>query len=128
VKILVVDDEPTSLKLAHMVLSTEGHEVSRADAVIQAMEEIARSEPEVILLDLHLPTPDGLDLVRALKADPAKQHIAIVAVTAYPETYPRVEALAAGCEAYIVKPINTRLLAAQMAAALETRKDQPPVL
>jgi CheY-like chemotaxis protein len=121
-KILIVEDEPTSLKLAHLVLSSEGHDVSQADAVIQAMEEIAQSEPEVILLDLHLPAPDGLALVRALKADPARAHIAVVAVTAYPETYPRETALAAGCDAYIVKPIDTRMLGAQMLAALGPKK------
>jgi len=121
-KILIVEDEPKSLKLAHLVLSSDGNEVSQADAVIQAMEEITRSEPEVILLDLHMPSPDGLALARALKSDPARQHIAIVAVTSYPETYTREEALAAGCDAYIVKPIDTRLLATQMAAALEKKK------
>ena len=121
-KILIVEDEPKSLKLAHLVLSGDGNEVSQADAVIQAMEEITRSEPEVILLDLHMPSPDGLALARALKSDPARQHIAIVAVTSYPETYTREEALAAGCDAYIVKPIDTRLLATQMAAALEKKK------
>ena len=121
-KILVVEDEPASMKLAYLVLSTEGHDVSQADAVMRALEEIAESEPEIILLDLHLPQPDGLALARAIKSDPARQHIVIVAVTAYPETFPREEALAAGCDAYIVKPINTRLLATQMAAALKGKK------
>ena len=127
-KILVVEDEPASMKLAHLVLSADGHDVSQAEAVLQAMEEIKISEPEVILLELHMPLPNGLALARALKADPARRHIAIVAVTAYPDTYPREEALAAGCDGYIVKPINTRLLGSQMASALALGNKPPPVL
>jgi CheY-like chemotaxis protein len=121
-KILVVEDEPASLKLAHLVLSSDGHEVAKAEAVDKAIEEITRSEPEVILLDLELPAVDGLTLARKLKGDPARSHIVIVAVTAYPEHFPREEALAAGCNAYIVKPINTRKLTSQVAHALEKLK------
>jgi CheY-like chemotaxis protein len=118
-KILVVEDEPASLKLAHLVLSSDGHDVSSAAAVDAAMDEIATSEPEVILLDLALPHLDGLALARKLKADPARKHIVIVAVTAFPEHYSRDEALAAGCDAYIVKPLDTRKLTVQVAGVVE---------
>ena len=121
-KILVVEDEPASLKLAQVVLSSDGHEVTQAEAVDKAMEEISRSQPEVILLDLGLPRVDGLTLARKLKSDPDKKHIVIVAVTAYPERFPREEALAAGCDAYIVKPINTRSLTSQVAGVVEKLK------
>jgi len=76
----------------------------------------------VILLDLGLPRVDGLTLARKLKSDPDKKHIVIVAVTAYPERFPSEEALAAGCDAYIVKPINTRNLTGQVASAVEKLK------
>jgi CheY-like chemotaxis protein len=124
-KILVVEDEPSSLKLANLVLAHHGHDVTGAEAVIHALEEIDRSEPEIILLDLHLGFPDGLTLAHTLKANPARKHIVIVAVTAYPESYPRDAALAAGCDAYIVKPINTRMLASQMVDALEAGGPKP---
>ena len=80
-KILVVEDEPASMKLAHLVLSSDGHEVTQAEAVDKAYEEISRSQPEVILLDLELPKLNGLELARTLKRDPARKHIVIVAVT-----------------------------------------------
>jgi CheY-like chemotaxis protein len=121
-KILVVEDEPASLKLAQVVLSSDGHDVAQAEAVEKAMEEIARCEPEVILLDLALPKIDGLTLARKLKSDPAKKHIVIVAVTAFPEHFPREEALAAGCDAYIVKPINTRSVTSQVAGVVKKLK------
>ena len=116
-KILVVEDEPICMKLAHVVLSSEGHEVTRAEAVLNAMDEIARSMPEVILLDLAMPYIDGLALARKLKADPNTKHIVIIAVTAFPERYSRTEALAAGSDAYILKPIDTRKLTEQVSEA-----------
>ena len=57
---------------------------------------------------------DGLALVKKLKADPETGDIHIVAVTSYPERYPKAALLAAGCEAYIAKPINTRTLPGQL--------------
>lgn len=118
-KILVVDDEPVCLKLAQLVLASEGNAVSEAAAAVDAIEEIVRSAPEAILLDLKLPGIDGLTLARRLKGDPRTQHIAIIAVTAFPEDFTRQAALAAGCDGYIVKPINTRKLPAQVAAVVE---------
>jgi CheY-like chemotaxis protein len=119
VKVLVVEDEPASLKLAHLVLATEGHEVAKAEAADKALEEILRFEPDVILLDLELPGIDGLTLARLLKSKPETQHIAIVAITAFPERYSQERALSAGCDAYLAKPVNTRKLSQQIADAVE---------
>jgi CheY-like chemotaxis protein len=118
-RILVVEDEPACMKLAHVVLAADGHEVAGAGAVDSAIAEIARSEPEVILLDLELPHINGLDLARKLKRDPATRHIVIIAVTAYPERFPREKAIAAGCDAYIVKPIDTRRLNDQVTSVTD---------
>jgi CheY-like chemotaxis protein len=116
--ILVVEDEPTSLKLAHLVLAAEGYQVTEAEAVGKAIEQILEAEPEAILLDLELPGTDGLTLTRWLKGDSQTRHIVIIALTAYPELFTREIALEAGCDAYIIKPINTRKLPQQVAQAL----------
>ena len=63
-KILVIEDQPTQLKLAHHVLSSAGHNVTDAEAAEQAFAAIKRDRPELILLDLLLPDIDGLTLVR----------------------------------------------------------------
>lgn len=115
-KILVIEDQPTQLKLVHHVLSADGHDVTDANAAEQAFKAIKRDRPELILLDLVLPDIDGLTLVRRLKADPETRNIHVVAVTSYPEEYPKAAALAAGCDAYLVKPINTRELSGQLTA------------
>jgi len=109
-KVLVIEDDPTDLKLVGAVLRISGHTVDWRTAAEGAMEAIAADKPDVILLDLRLPGMDGLALVRLLKTSAGTRQIPIVAMTAYSDQYQREELLAAGCEAYIVKPIDTREL------------------
>jgi CheY-like chemotaxis protein len=116
--ILIVEDDATELKLVSVVLSSDGHCVSGHRSAEEAMTEIRASVPQVILLDLKLPGMNGLDLARRLKADPATRDVPIVAVTAAPETFSREAALAAGCDAYIRKPLDTRALDRQIASAV----------
>ena len=108
--ILVIEDNPSHLKLAHLVLSAAGHIVNDAEAALQAFAAIKEDKPQVILLDMELPGMDGLSLVRKLKDDPETRDIHIVAVTSYPERWSKTAALEAGCDAYLLKPINTRTL------------------
>jgi CheY-like chemotaxis protein len=109
-KILVIDDEPTELKLAHSVLNASGHTVTAIDVAEDAFGSIKADRPEIILLDLGLPGMDGLALVRALKADPHTRDIRVVAITSFPERFSQYDAMEAGCDAYLRKPVNTRTL------------------
>lgn len=118
-KILVIEDQPAQLKLAHLVLSAAGHDVSDAEVAEQAFAAIKADRPQLILLDLGLPDMDGLTLVRKLKAALDTRDIHVVAVTSYPEQYSKVAALAAGCDAYLLKPINTRKLSGQLNTVAE---------
>jgi two-component system cell cycle response regulator len=120
IKILIIEDHAVDLKLADLVLSTAGHDVSTAEAAEQAFAAIREARPQLILLDLDLPGMDGLAIARKLKGDPDTRAIHIVAVTCcYPEEYPKAAALAAGCDAYLLKPINTRKLSDQLNAVAE---------
>jgi CheY-like chemotaxis protein len=118
-KILVIEDDPVDLKLADLVLTSDGHSVVKVEAALPAFDEIERCPPEVILLDLRLQDIDGLTVARRLKSDPATAHIAILAVTSFPELYSRPAAMDAGCDGYILKPINTRTLTRQVHEAVE---------
>jgi CheY-like chemotaxis protein len=122
-KILVIEDHPSQLKLAHLVLSAAGHEVSDARAAEEALDAINRERPQLILLDMSLPGMDGLALARKLRADPATCDIPIVAVTSFSEKYSRGEAIAAGCDAYILKPLSTRELPSQLDELLTRRAE-----
>src|SRR5689334_10565385 len=99
--VLVIEDQPPELKLARDVLSAAGHEVSAVRSAEEALEIVKRARPDVALVDLVLPGIDGLALVRMLKADPETQSIPIIAITGYPEGFPRRTALAAGCDVYL---------------------------
>jgi len=118
-KILVVEDQVIASKLAVHVLSAAGHDVTRAEAADEALAAIKADHPTVILMDLLLPGMDGLTLVRKLKADPATRDIPIVAITSHPEKFTMAEVLAAGCDAYLRKPINTRTLPATLTDVVE---------
>ena len=117
--ILIVEDDPTDMKLLSAVLQSGDHRVLEKGSAEQAMEEIKLRHPEVILLDLQLPGMDGLTLARRLKQDPQTQHIPVIAMTAAREKFGKEEALAAGCDAYIVKPVNTRKLSEQIVSAVD---------
>jgi CheY-like chemotaxis protein len=116
--ILVVEDNPTNLKLVCELLACEGHEVQRAVDAEEALERIKVSGPDLILMDLGLPGMDGLSLTRILKADAATRKIPVVALTAFAMKGDDLKAFEAGCDGYITKPINTRVLPRQVAEFL----------
>jgi CheY-like chemotaxis protein len=107
-RVLIVDDNPTNLKLVAYLVKANGYEVDTAGDAESALAAIRANRPQVVLMDLQLPGVDGLELTRQLKADPATHDIAIIAVTAYAMKGDREKALAAGCDDYVTKPIDTR--------------------
>jgi CheY-like chemotaxis protein len=117
-RILVVDDNPTNLKLASDVLEWSGYQVWRAADAEQALTIIEESPLDLILMDIGLPGMDGLELTRKLKADAATKRIRIIALTAFAMKGDEQKVLEAGCNGYIAKPIDTRVLAAQVARCL----------
>jgi two-component system, cell cycle response regulator DivK len=109
-RILIVDDNPINLKLARVVLMTEGYDIQTAASAEEAVARIPSWRPDLILMDIQLPGMDGLQLTRLLKGDRATRHIIVVAITAYALSGDERKALDAGCDAYLPKPIDTRAL------------------
>jgi len=120
--VLVVDDHALNLKLLQHVLEYEGHEVVVADSLAAAERAFIEAKPALIVLDVQLPDGDGLDLARRVKAMPPSESCAIVACTAEAMKGDRERALAAGCDAYVSKPIDTREFAALVASMLPSRR------
>jgi two-component system, cell cycle response regulator DivK len=108
--ILIVDDNLANMKLVRVLLSSEGYDVHTALDAQQALTELRSSRPDLILMDIQLPGMDGLELTRRLKSDPATRDIKIVGLTAYAMRGDQERILAAGCDGYIPKPIDTRTL------------------
>jgi CheY-like chemotaxis protein len=113
-RILIVDDNQTNLKLASEVLELEGFEVLRAADANEAVAALREGVPALILMDIALPGMDGLELTRRIKADPATSAIPVVALSAFAMKGDQEKAIAAGCDGYITKPIDTRALGGQV--------------
>ena len=112
--IMVVDDNPTNLKLACNVLKFEGYAILEARDAEEALEMIRRTPPDLILMDIALPGMDGLALTRHLKGNPRTSNICIVALSAFAMKGDDRKAFDAGCDGYITKPIDTRRLPGQI--------------
>ena len=118
IAILVVDDNPTNLKLVSDVLEFDGYRILRASDAEEAQEIIRSSPPHLILMDIALPGMDGLTLTRRLKEDEATRGIVIVALTAFAMKGDDDKAKLAVCDGYITKPIDTRKLSKLVAGYL----------
>jgi CheY-like chemotaxis protein len=119
--ILVVDDNPTNLKLVSDVLEFEGYNILKAVDAEQAQVILADNLPDLILMDIALPGMDGLTLTRKLKAAERTGHIRIVALTAFAMKGDDQKAVEAGCDGYITKPVDTRKLPGLVATLLQSR-------
>jgi CheY-like chemotaxis protein len=108
--VLVVDDNPINAKLVRIILEEAELVVHVAVDAEDALRQLESFEPSVILMDLQLPGMDGLDLTRLLREQPRFEPTWIVALTAYAMKGDDEKALAAGCDAYVTKPIDTEEL------------------
>jgi two-component system cell cycle response regulator DivK len=119
--ILVVDDTPVNLKLTRVLLVNEGYKVLTAASAEEAIELLRSFRPDLVLADIQLPGMDGLELTRRIKQDENTRDIAVVALTAFATKGDQQKAIDAGCDGYITKPIDTRLLGSRIRAFLDRR-------
>jgi len=117
--LLIVEDNPTHMKLATAILERFGYDVLGAVDAAEGLRMAREQHPDLILMDVMLPGMDGLTATRELKQDLATRAIPVIAVTAYLATNPEREARAAGCAGYIAKPYHHAELRAVVEAALE---------
>jgi two-component system, cell cycle response regulator DivK len=120
-RVLIVDDNVMNIALAQVVLLAEQFEVETAAGGLEAMQKVASFRPDLILMDIQMPGMDGIELTQALKADPATTHIRIVAFTAFAMRGDEARMRAAGCDAYLSKPIDVKTFGSQVRACLESR-------
>jgi len=105
-RILIIEDDPAQMKMTALMLINDGHTVLRAVDAESGMA-LARSErPDLIVMDVKLPGMDGLSATVRLKQTPATAAIPIIALTGLARQHDEKNALAAGCSAYIAKPLR----------------------
>jgi two-component system, cell cycle response regulator DivK len=123
-RVLVVDDNPLNLKLMQVLLRIEGYDVRTSADATEALVVLQAFGPRVIVMDIQLPGIDGLELTRRLKGDRSTQHILIIALTAYAMIGDETTARAAGCDAYVTKPLDTTAFTGMLAELLAA-SDRP---
>jgi DNA-binding response OmpR family regulator len=112
-KILVVDDTPQNVRLLEAVLGSNGYEVVSASSGQEALEKLAGWLPDLVLLDIQMPGMNGYEVCRRLRENPATQFLPVVMVTSS-DSEVRVDAIDAGADDFLMKPINQQELLARV--------------
>ena len=105
-RILLVEDNPTNMKLSSFLLESVDYDVVCAVNAELALTLAREQHPDLILMDIQLPGMDGLQATAQLKADPATRDIPVIALTALAMKGDEERIRAAGCDGYIAKPID----------------------
>ena len=119
-RILVVEDDHRNMTLLHDLLKAHGYEILKASDGLEAINVARNERPDLILMDIRLPTISGLDATRLLKQDKQTNAIPIIAVTAFATPEDETTALESGCAAYITKPVNIEKLLSTIGALLSS--------
>ncbi|HET6647282.1 MAG TPA: response regulator [Pyrinomonadaceae bacterium] len=106
VSVLLVEDTEDNRMMMRRLLELSGYQVSEAVNGLEAVNLAARETPNIILMDLSLPIVDGLAATRRIRQLPNLATVPIIAVSAHDTADFHAEALAAGCDAYITKPVD----------------------
>lgn len=122
--LLIVEDERDLLEVVRFSLSREGFQVRTAENGEDAIRLVRQQRPDLIVLDLMLPTIDGLAVCRAIRSTEQTQDIPIVMLTARGEEADIVRGLEAGADDYVTKPFSPKVLIARIQAVLRRSKTQ----
>jgi two-component system cell cycle response regulator DivK len=105
-RVLIVEDNELNMKLFHDLLEASGMEILQTRNGTDALEVAKRERPDLIVMDIQLPEMSGLEVTERIKSDPDLKPIPVVAVTAFAMKGDEERIRAAGCEAYLSKPIS----------------------
>lgn len=123
-RILIIEDNAANMKLACLLLRNAGHVVLCAVDAETGLMLARADQPELILMDIQLPGMDGLTATALLKQDPATAAIPVIALTAMAMKEDQEKTRAAGCDAYIAKPLRYQELYAVIDTLLTAGKPQ----
>ena len=126
-RILVVDDNPMNVDILRARLVAHGYDVVTALDGKEALARVEDTEPDLILLDRMMPVMDGIEVCQHLRADGRRPYVPIIMVTARGETADTVEALEAGCDEYLTKPVDHAALVARVNSMLRIKRLQDTV-
>lgn len=116
-RILVVDDNANAARMLALFLQARGHAVITEHSFRKGLEAACNEMPDVCLFDIGLPEHDGNELARRVRSDPRTADALLIAVTGYDQEKDKEDAMAAGFDHYLVKPVDTEELNALLASA-----------
>ncbi len=127
--ILVVDDAEMNREILCRRLEREGHKVTAAESGQEALALLAKSDFDLVLLDIMMPGTDGYQVLNTLKNDPKLRHLPVIMLSALDEIESVVRCIEMGAEDYLPKPFNPVLLKARIGACLEKKhlRDQEQI-
>ncbi len=117
--VLVVDDEPTNLRVLYKLLSERGYDVLVAANGTEALNIVARANPDLVLLDLMMPVMDGLEVCRRLRALESVRNLPVIFLTASGDEQSVLDAFAAGATDYVLKPFRADEVCARVDTQLQ---------
>jgi putative two-component system response regulator len=120
--ILIVDDNDASARLLERTLRRDGHRVRFARDGAEALAAVEREHPDLVLLDVVMPTLDGFETCRRLKGNPETRLVPVVLVTALNERRDRIRGLEVGADDFLSKPVNAAELTARMRSLLRIKR------
>ncbi|HEX3867708.1 MAG TPA: HD domain-containing phosphohydrolase [Gemmatimonadaceae bacterium] len=120
-RVLVVEDDPSNARMLTRLLCSEGYTVETAADGQEALDVIAKRPPDVLLLDVMLPTIDGFEVCRRVKADPATRLTPVVFLTGLDAGEHRIAGINVGADDFLSKPFNTEELRARVRSLVQLK-------
>jgi two-component system, cell cycle response regulator DivK len=115
-KVLIVDDTSQVRMLVGRYLQAKGYEISEAENGEEGVVAAIADRPDLILMDLNMPVMDGFKATQEIKSKPTLKDVPIIALTAEADTESRQAIYEAGCDAFVSKPIDFKLLMTKIEA------------
>ncbi|MCX6556045.1 MAG: response regulator [Candidatus Aminicenantes bacterium] len=123
--ILIVEDDPKSVKLLRDLLQIRGYTTLEATDGKQGVDMARAKMPDLIFMDMQMPVMDGFEAINILKTDPATKSIPVIALTAFAMQGDREKCMEAGYDDYITKPLDIRALVTKVKEYLEKSEKKP---
>jgi two-component system sensor histidine kinase/response regulator len=122
--VLIVDDIAANVRLLTGILRVGGYEIITALSGLEALEKLAEQTPDVVLLDVMMPGMDGFEVCRRIRESSEYSHLPVVMVTALQSTDDRVQAIEAGADDFLTKPVEAVEVAARVKSLVRVKRQR----